>query len=612
MLKYFLLFPVFTLFFLTGSYTKKEKTDYETGTALKVNNFYQQQLAIFYENLVLLDSLINNSTNEDNLKVPFLKARESFKSCEFLLCYVNSDEARRINGANITTNDYHHMTPMEEKPPHGLQVIEDLIYNPDEGTYEELKKEIFLLKDLIYISIQRNKDESIVHPKDYNISVWDAIRMELFRIETMGITGFDTPESLNSLPETKAALSSLKKAIELYEHIFRKEKLKKHYEQGLLLFENADHYLNQNTDFNSFDRLAFMIEHLHPLSMWVKESIDKLGYQYPVNIRPINNDAAYLFDTLIFNSAFFSPDVTPEKVILGKKLFNDPVFSADGSRSCASCHLPEKGLADGLVKNNSLDGKQLLARNTPSLWNVAYQTRFFYDSKVKRLEMQVLDVIHNPLEMGGDAALAASKLKENPEYVELFEKAYNGTINKSTTVNAISSYIRSLVSFNSRFDRYIRGERTLLNESEKNGFNIFSGKGKCATCHFAPMFNGLLPPHYRDNESEILGVPAHASNPKIIDADLGKYNTTKLDVHLYSFKTVSIRNVELTAPYMHNGVFQTLEEVIEFYEKGGGAGQGMKLDSQTLPDSQLKLTDKEKKDLINFMKALTDSPNLSN
>lgn len=608
MIKYFLLLSGSLLFFLIGSYTTKERTDTETGAALKTADYYQQELEVFYRDLIHLDSLVNSNVPEEELKPHFLKTRESFKSCEFLLCYIESDEARRINGANITINNYHHMTPMEEKPPHGLQVIEDLIYNPDEETYEELKKEVFLLKDLIYITLQRTIGESIIDAKNYSVSIWDAVRMELFRIESMGITGFDVPESLNSLPESKAALVSLKKVISFYEPVFKKKKLKKQYEDGMILFENAILFLDENTDFNSFDRLSFMVDHLHPLSKWVKRSIDQLGYEYPVNVRPLNNNATYLFDTIIFNQAFFAPDITPEKIILGKKLFNDPIFSSDGSRSCASCHLPDKGLADGLTKNSSIDGKQLLARNTPTLWNVGYQTRFFYDSKVKRLEMQVLDVIHNPLEMGGDAALVASRLKDDPDYVVLFEKAYGGAINKSTTVNAISNYIRSLVSFNSRFDRYVRGERHLLTESEKNGFNIFSGKGKCATCHFAPIFNGLLPPHYKDNESEILGVPEAASKPAIIDPDLGKYNTTKLNLHLYSFKTVSVRNVELTAPYMHNGVFPTLEDVVEFYEKGGGAGQGMKLDSQTLPDAQLKLTDKEKNDLVNFMKSLTDSP----
>lgn len=608
MIKYFGLLTSILFFFIIVSSTKKEKVDIEIGTALKIANYYQQELSLFHKSLVVLDSLVKQNVVEDDLKSYFLNTREAFKRCEFLLCYVESDEARRINGANITLNNFHHMTPMEEKPPHGLQVIEDLIYNPTEESYNELKREISLLMELIYVTYQRTIRESIIDSKNYNVAIWDAVRLELFRIETLGITGFDTPESLNSLPETTKALESLRNVFVFYETIFKEKKLKKEYSNGMLLLDNAILFMNQQTDFNTFDRLSFMVDYLHPLSKWVNQSIRMLQYEYPVNVRPLNNNASYLFDSLIFNQAYFAPEITPEKIVLGKRLFNDPIFSVDGTRSCATCHLPDKGLADGLVKNTSIDGTQLLPRNTPSLWNVGFQTRFFYDSKVKRLEMQVLDVIHNPLEMGGDVALIAEKLKENPEYRELFEKAYGGTINKTTTVNAISNYLRSLVSFNSRFDQYIRGNRGVLTASEKNGFNLFAGKAKCATCHFAPMFNGLLPPYFRDNESEILGVPETIDDPKTIDKDLGKFLTTKLDLHRYSFKTVSIRNVELTAPYMHNGVFKTLEEVVDFYEKGGGVGQGMDLDSQTLPDSKLKLTNTEKQDLVNFMKTLTDSP----
>jgi cytochrome c peroxidase len=607
MFKYCLILSIAVLGMLIPSFTKKEKVDNQMGTALKVNHYYQDRLQFFYNHILLLDSLTSQKTVEEDLKPAFLATREAFKSSEFLLCYMNSDEVRRINGANITTNEYHQMTPMEEKPPHGLQVIEDLIYNPEEGTYDELIHEIQLLKELIGITIQRNKEEFILQAKEYNLSIWDAIRLEVFRIETMGITGFDVPESQNSLPETKQALISLKEVIGFYLPAFQEKKQKKLHFQGVTLLDSTILYLSENNDFNTFNRLEFMTNYLHPLSKWINHSISVLEYTYPVNVRPIDNNASYVFDEQFFNPAFFAPDITPEKIILGKKLFNDPIFSSDGSRSCATCHVSSKGLADGLVKNHSVDGKQLLARNTPSLWNVAYQTKFFYDSKVKRLEMQVLDVIHNPLEMGGDINRIAQQLKENPEYADLFEKAYKGNITKTTTVNAISNYLRSLNSFNSRFDRYIRGERTILSQSEINGFNIFAGKGKCATCHFAPLFNGLLPPYYKDNESEILGVPDHAGTPAILDADLGKYNTTKLELHRFSFKTVSIRNVELTAPYMHNGVFLTLEDVVEFYEKGGGKGQGMELESQTLPDGKLKLTDQEKKDLVQFMKSLTDS-----
>ncbi|MDQ3394785.1 MAG: cytochrome C peroxidase, partial [Bacteroidota bacterium] len=134
-------------------------------------------------------------------------------------------------------------------------------------------------------------------------------------------------------------------------------------------------------------------------------------------------------------------------------------------------------------------------------------------------------------------------------------------------------------------------------------------------CHFAPVFNGLVPPHYKETESEVLGVPASASkvNPEI-DADLGRYKgILKEEAHIYkhSFKTTTVRNVELTAPYMHNGVFQTLEEVVDFYDNGGGIGLELDVPNQTLPSSPLGLTDLEKKQLVLFMISLTDTTGMA-
>ena len=134
------------------------------------------------------------------------------------------------------------------------------------------------------------------------------------------------------------------------------------------------------------------------------------------------------------------------------------------------------------------------------------------------------------------------------------------------------------------------------------------GKAKCATCHHPPLFNGLLPPEFEETESEVLGVPETTDtlNAKL-DSDLGKYLFTRSAIHKYSFKTPTIRNIELTAPYMHNGVFKTLEEVMDFYNKGGGKGLKIAPGNQTLPFDKLNLSKKEQTDIINFMKSLTDS-----
>jgi cytochrome c peroxidase len=154
----------------------------------------------------------------------------------------------------------------------------------------------------------------------------------------------------------------------------------------------------------------------------------------------------------------------------------------------------------------------------------------------------------------------------------------------------------------------MRGDKSKLSEAEKNGFNLFTGKAKCATCHYIPLFNGLIPPFFSDTESEVLGVPKTKNKKNaVIDPDFGKYLFTRSEIHKYAFKIPGLRNIELTAPYMHNGVFNTLEEVMEFYNNGGGAGLKIELPNQTLPPDKLNLSKKEIADVISFMKTLTDT-----
>ena len=148
----------------------------------------------------------------------------------------------------------------------------------------------------------------------------------------------------------------------------------------------------------------------------------------------------------------------------------------------------------------------------------------------------------------------------------------------------------------------MRGNES-FSEDEEAGFNLFAGKAKCATCHFIPLTNGTVPPSFMKSESEVLGVP---NKNKKLDADLGKFELTKAEIHRHSFKTPTIRNIALTAPYMHNGVFKNLEEVVDFYNDGGGKGLGFNLPNQTLPEDKLNLTSLEKQQLIAFMRTLTD------
>jgi cytochrome c peroxidase len=191
---------------------------------------------------------------------------------------------------------------------------------------------------------------------------------------------------------------------------------------------------------------------------------------------------------------------------------------------------------------------------------------------------------------------------------DLFNKAFPNktTITPYEIRNAIASYVKSLIPFNSKIDQYFKGETT-LSKSEINGFNIFAGKAKCATCHFIPIYNGTVPPWYNTTESEVIGVPKSPIwKNAVVDSDIGRYKLNQLEQLKYSFKTPTVRNAEKTGPYMHNGVYKSLDEVIRFYELGGGNGIGMQLEYQTLPFDHLNLTETEKQDIISFIKTLTD------
>jgi cytochrome c peroxidase len=220
----------------------------------------------------------------------------------------------------------------------------------------------------------------------------------------------------------------------------------------------------------------------------------------------------------------------------------------------------------------------------------------------------------------------ATAIRGDSAYRVRFAALYRDTVTEANIRNALADYVRTLIPFDSRFDRAMRGdgEETntgagdTLTPTEISGFNLFMGKAKCATCHFPPTFNGTLPPDYSDTEFEHLGVPAEASalQPRklgsarpAISPDLGRFHYLGTAQRKHFFKTPTVRNAALTFPYMHNGVFASLEEVIDFYNVGGGRGLGImgpETEFQTLPADSLGLTASEKQDLIAFMKSLTD------
>jgi len=244
------------------------------------------------------------------------------------------------------------------------------------------------------------------------------------------------------------------------------------------------------------------------------------------------------------------------------------------------------------------------------LVNAALQPTLFDDGRVKTLEDQATDVLGSPAEMGGSLTGAAATLAHDDAMSARFAAAFDMPRTVAVTAQtlrlALAAYVRSLVALDARFDRAMRGDTAAMTRQERDGFNLFMGKARCGTCHFAPLFNGAMPPSFTESEPEVIGVPSSSARLPTVDPDSGRFNVRRIDLHLFAFKTPTLRNIELTAPYMHNGVFRSLEEVVDFYDGGGGHGLGIRV-RQTLPTDSLRLSAEEKRAVVAFMRALTDT-----
>ncbi|MFW2376790.1 MAG: cytochrome-c peroxidase, partial [Cellulophaga baltica] len=292
-----------------------------------------------------------------------------------------------------------------------------------------------------------------------------------------------------------------------------------------------------------------------------------------------------------------------EKQLLGKQLFHDKMLSKNYEMACATCHIKDKAFTDG---KKTFDKNQI--RNTPTLRYAAYQQTFFMDGRSGSLEGQIVGVADNHDEFNLPMDSIVNRVRNEQHYKIQFDTLYQGKRMEYNVRHAIASYIRTLNSFDSKFDKNINGLEDTLTEEEISGFNLFMGKAVCATCHFAPLFNGTVPPDYKDTEMELIGVPQENDTINaVISQDLGRYDKFKTEERKHFFKTPTVRNVEKTAPYMHNGVYTSLEQVVDFYNRGGGQGIGIEEAYQTLPFDNLNLTKKEQAELVAFMKTLTDS-----
>jgi cytochrome c peroxidase len=279
-----------------------------------------------------------------------------------------------------------------------------------------------------------------------------------------------------------------------------------------------------------------------------------------------------------------------ERIQLGEMLFWDPRLSRKGSMSCATCHNPSLGWADGLPTAVGFD-MQILGRATPTILNTAFNTIQMWDGRKANLEDQALGPIAADGEMNLPLNEMVTRLQRIPGYAPAFEKAYPGQgISEVTVARAIASFERTVLSTEAPFDRWRKGDTHAMSAPAKRGFELFTGKANCVACHQG--FN------FTDNGFHNIGVKDPNGTP-----DLGRFAQRKVKAMQGAFKTPTLRDIALTSPYMRNGMYKTLGEVVDHYNRGGDVKEN--LDINMAP---LNLSPQECDDIVAFMESLTGAP----
>ncbi len=316
-----------------------------------------------------------------------------------------------------------------------------------------------------------------------------------------------------------------------------------------------------------------------------------------------------------------APDLAPlpaskynkDMAELGRFLFFDTRLSGDAAISCATCHNPDKGWGDGQPLSAGYPASEYF-RNSPTILNAGFKTRFMWDGRLDGSDIGTLvrDMITEAHTMQADGRLVQERLKQVPEYNAMWQKFRKDDINGMRVFNVVGEFVKSIVSQNAPIDKFLKGDDSALGSEAKQGYALFKGKANCVSCHNGPLGS--------DGKLHRLGVPenpevwnnplraitmlrhyATSGMPNYMNArtDVGGYAITKAEADRGKFATPSLRDLKYTAPYMHNGMFKTLDEVVDFYDRGGGAGSAVK---------PLRLNSDEKRALVAFLEAMSGDP----
>ncbi|GAB4486916.1 MAG: cytochrome c peroxidase [Saprospiraceae bacterium] len=299
----------------------------------------------------------------------------------------------------------------------------------------------------------------------------------------------------------------------------------------------------------------------------------------------------FVFAALAILLFSFSRSSLPTVEKLGERLFFDPLLSLDSTVSCASCHIPQFAFADTARLSRGVGGR-LGKRNAPAITNMSARAHFFFDGRAVTLEQQVLMPIQDTLEMRATPELVITRLRNHSEYSATFRQLFGRQADMESLAAALAAYVRTLETSDTPFDRWMQDGPNPMSEAAVRGREVFMNKGKCFDCHFSPDFTG--------DEFRNIGL----FNGKDLN-DVGRFAITRDSADLGKMKVPGLRNVAVTAPFMHNGMFRTLEEVIDYYDNPDTFVHNS-IGRDSLLAKPLGLTPQEKSDLKIFLEALTD------
>lgn len=562
---------------------------------------------------------ISNSDLQDTAAVQQIaarinKARTRMKHADFWLRYLEPVSYKQINGplpVEWETEVFEKFEKPYRREGAGF-TLAALYLEEEHRTKDSLVQLIQYAGAATAVYTQDSITRNI---KDYH-HFFLCNRLFLLNLASIYTTGFECPDTSRIIPELRDMLRDVSGIYEAFNESFPTQALNATY---LSLYQDALAFVNrQPAAYSVFDHFTFIKNYVNPLYRLNQEMIR----QYKVFSRSmvdysLSKTAVSIFDKSLYNGSgakgiflrVKDTAVLAEIEQAGKLLFYDPILSGNNQRSCASCHKPEAFFTDnGPATPLQFNGQDLLPRNTPSLVNTVYQHLAMLDGSHITLQQQTKAVMTNPAEMNGQEEAIMKKVLDCKEYKKTFTRLLQYTpqepeITMEHLYSAITLYYSKFSRYYAPFDEAMDNGKPLDGLAQQ-GFNLFMGKAQCGTCHFVPQFSGVKPP-FVSSEFEVLGVPADTAY-RNLSPDKGRYNVNPAKETLHAFRTGTVRNTAHTGPYMHNGVFRTLNQVIDFYDAGGGAGKGLSVDNQTLSSDSLHLTVREKEALIAFIQSLNE------